>query len=304
VPVVCSYHTRFTSYLPYYFKGVTLDAIDSTIWWWLRKFHQRCDHIYPPTQGVVDELVHQGFPKEAMRLWPRGVNLTKYSPKYRSEPMRRSWNITDDSTVAMLMVTRVVWEKNLKKFISACTALLEGGAPVRCVLVGDGPALPRVRELLPSAVFMGSLHKSELSTAYASADIFFFPSITETWGSVTLEAMASGLAVVVASGPGGSELVEDGVTGLRVNTSHFGATVTSLSKLVHDNGLRRRLALAGRARVLNATDWSWDHAMGMLKQHYAEILEERRGGSVHGNMSVHGGDGLGKEGVWPATGFQ
>jgi phosphatidylinositol alpha 1,6-mannosyltransferase len=78
IPVVCSYHTRFTSYLPYYFKGVTLDAIDNTIWWWLRKFHQRCDHIYPPTQGVANELIAQGFPKEAMRLWPRGVNLTLY----------------------------------------------------------------------------------------------------------------------------------------------------------------------------------------------------------------------------------
>jgi len=305
IPVVCSYHTRFTSYLPYYFKGVTLDAIDSTIWWWLRKFHQRCDHIYPPTLGVVDELVNQGFPREAMRLWPRGVNLTRYSPDHRSVALRRSWNITDENTVALLMVTRMVWEKNLEKFISACTALIEGGAPVRCVLVGDGPALPSVRESLPSAIFMGSLQKRELSAAYASADIFFFPSITETWGSVTLEAMASGLAVVVASGPGGSELVEDGVTGLRVNTSHFGATVTSLSMLVHDRDLRLRLSHAGRAKVMNATEWSWDHAMGMLKVHYQEIVDHKEQlAQAHANGSTHRPRGPRGRRIWPPQGFQ
>eukprot|EP00041_Stephanoeca_diplocostata_P031968 m.1009686 g.1009686 ORF g.1009686 m.1009686 type:complete len:490 (-) comp24059_c0_seq11:5857-7326(-) len=273
-PVVCSYHTRFTSYLPYYFKGLTLDAMDTTVWWWLRKFHKRCEHIYPPTTSVVNELISQGMDKDTMRLWPRGINLTIFNPDHRNYTLRKTWGANND-TVVILVVTRMVWEKNIRLYVDVCRALLDGKAPIRAVLVGDGPALPTVKELLPNALYTGSLAKDELSQAYASADIFFFPSVTETWGSVTLEAMASGLAVVVAAGPTGSELVEDGVTGIRVNITNYGAAVTALSAVVSNQQLRQRLAHNARKRVSNASDWSWAYANNMLKSHYQEILNRK-----------------------------
>ena len=106
-PVICSYHTRFNSYLPYYFQGATLDAIDTTLWWWLVKFYRNCDHVYPPTINVQKELESKGFRNETMRIWPRGINLTSFNPSHRSTERRASWGASEE-TIVILMVSRMV----------------------------------------------------------------------------------------------------------------------------------------------------------------------------------------------------
>eukprot|EP00040_Diaphanoeca_grandis_P018970 m.99867 g.99867 ORF g.99867 m.99867 type:complete len:527 (+) comp27197_c0_seq3:395-1975(+) len=284
-PVTCSYHTRFNSYLPYYFSGRTLDAIDSTVWWWMVKIYRQCDHVYPPTLNVQKELVGKGFPNETMRIWPRGINLTSFNPLHRNETLRAEWG-ANNNTVVILLVTRMVWEKNLKFFVDTINGLMEQypNAPIQTVVCGDGPALPEVQRLLPNATYMGHTAGGQLSLAYASADIFFFPSITETWGSVTLEAMASGLAVVVPGGPSGSELIQDNVTGIRYDPTNTNGSIAALVSLTFNRTLRRKLAVQAVSSVRNAQDFTWEHANQMLRGHYMEILSRPPIASLVGGM--------------------
>jgi len=272
-PVTCSYHTRFNSYLPYYFSGRTLEAIDSTVWWWMVGFYRQCDHVYPPTLNVQKELVGKGFPNETMRIWPRGINLTAFNPNHRNNTLRAEWGASE-TTVVILLVTRMVWEKNLKFFIDSVQGLKAKypNANVETVVCGDGPALPEMQRLMPNATYLGHMGAQELSQSYSSADIFFFPSVTETWGSVTLEAMASGLAVVVPGGPSGSELIENNVTGIRYDPSNIHASIDALASLALNRSLRRRLSASAVSRVINAQDFTWEYANQMLRGHYMEIL--------------------------------
>lgn len=270
-PLTCSYHTRFNSYLPYYFTGNTLEAIDSTLWWWMVKFYRSCDHVYPPTSNVQKELEGKGFKPDTMRIWPRGINLTSFNPSHRSDEKRQSWGANKD-TVVILLVSRMVWEKNLMLFVNTISQLVDMNLPIRTVVAGEGPAKLEVMRLLPHATYLGHQDGGNLSIIYASADIFFFPSVTETWGSVTLEAMASGLAVVVPGGPAGSELVANNKTGMLFNPGNLNDTVAVLKRLVVDSMLRRRLQLSAVDRVRSSQDFTWEHANQMLRGHYTEIL--------------------------------
>eukprot|EP00041_Stephanoeca_diplocostata_P015951 m.309777 g.309777 ORF g.309777 m.309777 type:complete len:558 (-) comp20203_c0_seq1:146-1819(-) len=275
LPVVCSFHTRFASYLPYYVSGRTLTAVSDSMWWWLKKFYNSCDHIYPPTNLVQDELVDHGMRNDTMRIWARGINLDTFSPDHRSEELRAEWNVTDD-TVVVLFVSRMVWEKNLHPFVDTMLGLQEANVSFKAVFVGIGPAINEVQKLLPDAHYMGYAGGMNLSRAYASADIFFFPSVTETWGAVAVEAMASGLAVVVAGGPGAAELVDDGKTGLIINASNQTATTQTMKELVENTTLRRRIRTTGLDHARHRHSWTWDAANAMLTEHYQEVYLQNK----------------------------
>lgn len=295
-PVICSYHTRFNSYLPYYFQGATLDAIDTTLWWWLVKFYRNCDHVYPPTVNVQKELESKGFRNETMRIWPRGINLTSFNPSHRSPERRSSWGASEE-TIVILMVSRMVWEKNLHLFVDTIKYLEAAKLPIKAVLAGEGPAREEMMRMLPSATYLGHQDSGNLSVAYASADIFFFPSVTETWGSVTLEAMASGLAVVVPGGPAGSELVQDRDTGRLFDPNDNNSTYEILRELVVNKEARHKLQVAGVEKVRSASDFTWDHANQLLRGHYSEILARPPIASLVEGMMVPGALGSPGEGT-------
>ena len=160
-----------------------------------------------------------------------------------------------DGEVGALYVGRVSREKNLDLLAASCRRLLASGVKVRPLVVGDGPYAAMMKELLPEGIYTGSLHREELAAAYASADFFVFPSTTDTFGNVVIEAQASGIPVIVSDVGGPKDLIEDGVDGLITKGLDLDALTAAITKLCDDPPLRKKMGEASRARVAER-DWN------------------------------------------------
>ena len=249
LPVVSTYHTHFPSYLGYW--GPTW--IEPLAWATARRFYGRCTEVYVPTPTILQELYDHGI-DTTLRLWPRGIEADRFHPGFRSADWRQSHGFGPDDVV-VAFVSRLVKEKGLDVFSATVRALQAEGAPVRALVVGEGPMREPLRADLPGAVFAGHLSGDGLSAAYASSDVFLFPSETETFGNVTLEAMASGLAVVAADAAGSASLIDDGRTGLLCPPRDRPAFLDATRRAVADAGLRQRLG-AGAVEAAGAYDWA------------------------------------------------
>ncbi len=267
VPIVASYHTHFSSYLDYYCMG----WMEPPMWAWLRWFYRQCTHIYVPTPSMADILRTHGI-HEGVELWPRGVETDLFHPDRRSTAFREKHGFSEDDVV-VAFISRLVIEKGTNVYARVLRAVAAEGVRVKALVVGTGPAEEDMRRLLPDGVFAGHLTDEELATAYASSDIFLFPSETETFGNVTLEAMASGLPTVCADAIGSKSLVLDGETGILCrprDTDDFTKAVCDLIR----HGPRR--AAMGRAARERATEFSWPTILGRLDAYYDHLMEGRR----------------------------
>lgn len=270
LPVVASFHTHFASYLKYlgaYHKYYRIDRLEDLLWTFGQWFYRQCAHIYVPTPAIAAELRSHGI-TEGLRLWPRGVDTAFFNAEKRSTAWRRDLGIGDDEVV-VTFVSRLVWEKGLHVFADVVQGLTARGIPHRSLIVGDGPAREKLVEQLPDTLFTGHLEGESLAQAYASSDLFLFPSETETFGNVTLEAMASGLPTVCADAPGSNALVDHGVTGFLVPPTSPEAFLDAVERLVVDDALRRRM---GRQALGRARTFGWDEAMARIARYYVEIL--------------------------------
>lgn len=264
IQIVASYHTHFTSYLKYY----NLDMLELLGWKYLAWFYSQCKHIYVPSPSMAKELNQQRI-TEGIRIWARGVYTDRFHPDKRDMEWRRSAGFSDDDTVVSF-VSRLVWEKDLQTFIDVVKKL---GDTIKPLIVGDGPARKELEEMLPEAHFTGFITGEELYRAYASSDIFLFPSDTETFGNVTLEAMSSGLPCVVADATGSRSLVESGVNGYLApprDTREFAACV---QKIAEDKKLQDKMGKAARQKALA---YSWENVNSELLDNYREALESPR----------------------------
>lgn len=264
IPVVASYHTHFSSYLEYYNMG----RLENVMWGYLRWFYSKCEHLYVPTSSMAEVLAEHDI-TEGVELWPRGVDISQFNPQARSLAWRRELGFGDDEIV-VTFVSRLVVEKGLDVFAEVVHDLQEQGEPVRCLVVGEGPAREMLEEAVPTAVFLGHQEGDDLSKAYASSDIFLFPSETETFGNVTLEAMASGIPTVCADATGSSSLVLHEQTGYLVPGKDTEAFKDAVRRLVHDAPLRRQFGEAARAE---AETYSWRLILGRINAYYDRILE-------------------------------
>lgn len=262
-PVVTTYHTHFASYLDYYKLGVT----EPVLWAFFRRFYNRCDEVYAPTPTMRDALVTHGI-TSTVRLWPRGIEADRFRPEARSDDWRQQHGFAPDDVVVSF-VSRLVKEKGVDLFADTVRALQTEGLPVRALVVGDGPERSSFQEALPTAVFTGHLGGDEIATAYASSDLFLFPSETETFGNVTLEAMASQLAVVAADAAGSASLVEDGRTGRLCPPRDTSAFVDATRALVTDADLRQRLGVNARAAAL---DYDWAEVLSRMVRFYRGVV--------------------------------
>jgi phosphatidylinositol alpha 1,6-mannosyltransferase len=269
LPVVCSYHTRFPAYIEYY-MSLLHEPVEQALWAWLKFFYGNCLQTYPPSTSTLEELKRNGFGGD-IRLWPRGIDLKAFNPRYRSTALRAEWGASSRTSV-ILLVCRMVAEKNLALFVRVIAALRSTALDFKVVIAGDGPLLGWMRKRLPEAVFMGTMVKEDLARVYASADVFFFPSKTETLGSVTLEAMASGTAVLAGNTTGSSDIVTHMRTGLLVDPDDFEGWVRAMIGLINDPPLRRRLADGALAALAASTDTTWDRSFHMLTGYYDEVL--------------------------------
>ena len=263
-PVVSSFHTHYSSYLRYYRLG----WLEPLVWRYLRSFYARCRQTLVPSLSMLKELRSRGFTGE-MRLWARGIDADAFGPERRSLAWRRELGI-GNGEVVVAFVSRLVKEKGLDAYVAATEELSRRGLAHRRLIVGDGPERGRLAARLPDAIFTGHLEGPALARAYASADVFLFPSETETFGNVTLEAMASGLPVVCANATGSSYLVENGVSGFLASPRDL---ADPLALLVADPTLRADMGAAARAR---ARRFSWAEAMQLLETSYCDAMAGSR----------------------------
>lgn len=263
IQIVGSYHTHFTSYLKYY--GLTL--IESAAWKYLSWFYNACAHVYVPSQSMIDELLPHGFDTD-LRIWARGVNTDLFSPDKRSDAWRKEKGFEKDDIV-ITFVSRLVWEKELDTFRHSIQKLSADNKNIKAMVVGDGPAKEELQELMPEATYTGFLNGDELATAYASSDVFMFPSHTETFGNVTLEAMSCGLPCLVANATGSRSLVDDGVNGFLAEPQDKDDFTEKLKQIVESDSLRKEMGEKSREKALN---YEWDEINGRLVQNYREAL--------------------------------
>lgn len=265
VPMVTSYHTHFLSYSSYY--SLYLAPVKKPFELFMKWFYKKFLHIYVPSQSMIDELHELGLQGD-MRIWARGINLDLFNPNKRDMEWRRSVGFKDDDIV-VTFVSRLVWEKELATYIKSVRALQKKNPKIRALVVGDGPARKEAEENFPSGHFTGFATGEDLAKAYASSDVFLFPSHTETFGNVTLEAMASGLPCLVADAIGSKSLVEDGVNGKWAAKKDLEDFTKKLEWIVED--FDRMKKMGEKSREL-AMKYRWDDINNGLVKNYEEAI--------------------------------
>ena len=262
VPFVSSYHTNFASYAQYYRLG----ALARPGWAFMRWFHNSGLRTYCPTLAIVDEVSREGFERTA--VWSRGVDSERYATRYRSDALRERIGATDD-TLVIAYVGRLAAEKGLRVGLEAVRRVHDARpGRVKFVAVGEGPFEAEVHRLAPSGSWLpGKLTGDALSEAYASADVFLFPSVTDTFGNVLLESMASGVPVVGADvGPTREQLLPD--RGWLVPAEDPQAFADAFIALIDD---RARLAAARTASLAFAASKSWQVVWDTLITDYLRL---------------------------------
>lgn len=266
VPVVASLHTRFETYFAYYGLGWARPLAEAH----LRRFYRDADRVLAPNAPIARELRAQGLAGR-VGIWSRGVDPALFSPDLRDPAWRRAHGYADDEAV-LLFFGRLVKEKGLELFADAVARLRAGGRRVRPLIVGDGPWRAAFARRMPNAVFTGHLSGAALGRAVASADIFLNPSRTEAFGNVTLEAMASGVAIVSADVPSATALVEHGRSALLVPPADAAAMAAAVARLSDRPALRRALADAALA---DAAPYRWEAVLDEVLSVYRMLVPAR-----------------------------
>jgi len=266
IPVVSSFHTHFVSYFRFYGLG----GLEGLGWRLMRNFYARCERVYAPSHAIIRELSAHGITNT--ELWSRGIDLGRFSPSWRSAELRARVGAGDDTPV-LLMVSRLVKEKNLADLVETERILRARGSDHRLVLVGDGPMRGELERALPDAHFAGHQAGDALARWYASGDVFVFPSTTETFGNVILEAQASGLPAVVVDRGGPPDLVEPGKTGFIARANDPADFADKVHTLLKNPDDRRRMGCRAREA---AAERDWSTINGRLLDSYRRVVERYR----------------------------
>ena len=219
-----------------------------------------------PTLALEQELSSLGF--ERLHVVPRGVDTDLFSPDRRSDALRASWGATQ-STQVLICVSRLAPEKNMHLVVKAYQALNAKNTDTKLVIVGDGPMLNTLKNLAPDAIFAGFKTGEELAMHYASGDLFVFASLSETFGNVTLEAMASGLPIVAFRHAAAGEVITSGIHGILVepgDESQFISSVASLGGVE-----QQRIFIAKEARS-KALSMSWASILKKTEDVFYEVV--------------------------------
>ena len=267
LPSVASYHTHFVDYFPYYgFKWAS-----GWGWAYLRYFYNRSAATFVPTPSAASDLAAHGF--KGVQLWPRGIDRRKFSPLFRSPSLRKRLGLEPGEKL-FLFAGRMVGEKGLRDLSQAAGILRDQGCRFRMVFAGDGPYRKVMENFLPGDIFLGFTQGRALSELYASSDLFLFPSPTETFGNVVLEAFASGLPVVAVNQGGPVDLVRPHWNGLLAkprDPEDFAAKVRSLLDSPE------ALPKLSEGALETASRHDWFTINGRLLSHYGQVLRRQHG---------------------------
>jgi len=248
LPLTSSFHTNFHSYTQHYGMGLLKSPIES----YLRKLHNRTQATMVPTRAMLQELRGRGY--ENVTLVSRGVAIEQFHPSRRSEELRASWGVAPADTV-VLLVGRLAKEKNVQLVVAAFAAIQARMPRAKLVFVGDGPLRRGLEEQCLQAHFAGVRKGEELAAHYASADLFLFPSQTETFGNVVPEALASGLAVLSYANAAAQELIASQVNGVLVTNGDAQGFVDAAVELALDP-VRQQQLRAHAAQSVAHLAWS------------------------------------------------
>ncbi len=266
LPVLASVHTRFETYFRYYNMAWAEPAAEAL----LRRFYRRCDALVAPSESMAQVLRERRMNYD-VGIWSRGVDRDVFNPARRDWDWRRAQSI-GGSEVVVGLFSRLVMEKGLDVFSDAIDELRARGIAHRVLIIGEGPARGWFENRLPHALFTGQLSGPDLARAVASMDVLLFPSVTETFGNVTLEAMASGLPVVAAAATGSESLVEDGKTGRLIRPGAVHQFAEAVRGYIEQPDLRVKHGAAGELR---AREFSWDRINQTVADTYLRLIRQK-----------------------------
>lgn len=271
VPAATDFHTNFHAYSGHYGLGWLRRPVTA----YLRRFHNRAACTMVPTEELAQSMRALGFAR--LKVVGRGVDYATFSPERRSAELRAAWGV-DEATPVALCVSRFAPEKNFPLVLDAYRAMRAANPATRLVLVGDGPMLGELRRSGEGVVVAGRLVNGELSAHYASADAFLFPSVTETFGNVTLEAMASGLAVVAYDYAAARQHVRHAHSGLLAPLGDRNAFIERARLLARSLHLARALGREARAVTVQL---GWDAVIRQFEAVLHELLQPTPAKDTH-----------------------
>lgn len=265
IPIVSGFHTNFHEYMKHY----KLPILEKMVQGFLRKTHNKTRRTFAPSKDVIEKLEAIGI--GGTRLLGRGVDTTLFNPAKRDLALRQRWGVNEDSIVA-LFVSRLAAEKNIPLAAKAFEQIKKGHSQVACVFVGDGPERAKLEKAHPDYIFAGMQKDEDLARHYASADIFVFPSVTETFGNVVTEAMASGLVTLAYDYAAPGRYIRDGENGFLAPFDDNDAFLAATDRAIDQQADWPAIRAVAR-KTAEGLGWA-----GIVEQ-FAKDLEEARGES-------------------------
>ncbi len=267
IPVSTIYHTHFISYMDYYFRHMPalIPWARKTVAKLSKNVYEQCNKVFVPTNEMIDELSNEGIRTDNMLLWPRGINKQVFNPLKSDKAQLKAYTGNDNFNI--LFASRLVWEKNLKTLINIYKQIEKEKLPYNMIIAGDGVAANELKNKMPKAYFKGNMPQEELAVLYASADAFVFPSISETYGNVVIEAMACGLPCVIANGGGSKSFIDHGNNGFLCEPNKASDYIKFITMINDDLELLQKVRLNAFKFVRNL---DWDS----LVENYFDELKE------------------------------
>ncbi len=255
IPVVAEYHTHFPTYLSYY----KISFLERFVWQYMRYLYSKCELVFVPSKSVEKNLNENGILNTV--FIPHGVDNDVFNPKFFNAEFKSKLGVEGKKIV--LFVGRIVKEKNIDVLVQA-VELLAKREDFVLVVAGGGPYLKYYQAKTRNAIFLGHLNTKELAQVYASSDLFVFPSVTETFGNVILEAMASGLPPIVANSFGASELISNFENGILATPNSAEDLARAIELLLDDDTLRRKIAQNAYEFALS---YSWENILNIYNNY-------------------------------------
>ena len=247
IPVLNIYHTHYPAYIKYYIGWLGDQTIGRLINMLAMWYYKNSNITLAPTRMIKMDLIKRGVPADTIKVWGRAIKTNSFSPEYRDE--KYFDGLVPKGNKKVLFVSRLIKEKEMTTIVKVYRLLQKKVPNVTMVITGDGPERAWLEEKMPNAVFTGKKTGLELSKIYASCDLFFFPSASETFGNVVIEAMASGLPVVAANAGGPAELVRDNKTGYLVNTGNAKMFCNKIIEVLKDPAVHAQMSANGQTMV-------------------------------------------------------
>ncbi|QIK38393.1 glycosyltransferase family 1 protein [Caldichromatium japonicum] len=279
IPSVTGFHTHFQRYSQHYGLGLLTRQIEKR----LKHFHNHSDATLVPTEELRAALIAEGF--ENVYVFGRGVDTEHFAPSRRSAELRRTWGCGPED-LAVLYVGRIAAEKNLALALAGFRAIQERRPEARFVLVGDGPEFGALKQQHPDLIFAGARRGDELAAHYASGDLFLFPSLTETFGNVVTEAMASGLPVIAFAYAAAGAYIRPWINGVPVALGDEDAFIAACVQCVDDPERLRRMGSEARKTM---QDSGWERVLARAEELLCAVIHQRRANNANGVLSCKPG---------------